>query len=128
MVRGLLLRNALLPSRALVDAGLAAPAPLAFNLSSSSNASLVLDSCTVATTCSNLAQFAAWVSVQQLQPFVGATLVSGGRGPGRGLCSVGATWAWGGGVVCVLWEQRGLVRGSWFVFCGCPKGTVPSNK
>ena len=71
LVRGLLLRNALLPSKQLVDSGLAAPAPLAFNLSSSGNsssssssagASLVLDSCTVITSCDNLAQFALWVS------------------------------------------------------------------
>ena len=63
----------MLPSRQLVDSGLAAPAPLAFNLSSSSNSGgsaagmLVLDSCTVvATSCSNLNQFAAWVGEQQL--------------------------------------------------------------
>ena len=77
VVQGLQLLNVVLPSRALVDSGLAAPAPLAFNLSSSDNASLVLDSCTVTATCSNLAHFAAWVSTQQLQPFVNATLVRG---------------------------------------------------
>ena len=62
LVRGLLLRNAVLPSRQLVDSGLAAPAPLAFNLSSSSNASLVLDSCTISTSCDNLAQFGSWLA------------------------------------------------------------------
>ena len=74
LVRGLLLRNAVLPSRQLVDSGLAAPAPLAFNLSSSSNASLVLDSCTISTSCDNLAQFAAWLSGQ---PTVNETQVGG---------------------------------------------------
>ena len=54
----------MLPSRQLVDSGLAAPAPLAFNLSSI-NASLLLDGCTLTTSCDNLAQFAAWVTVQQ---------------------------------------------------------------
>ena len=66
LVEGLLLRNAVLPSRQLVDSGLAAPAPLAFNLSS--NTSLLLQSCTVSTTCDNLAQFAAWVGGQAQQP------------------------------------------------------------
>ena len=73
-VQGLLLRNALLPSKQLVDSGRAAPAPLAFNLSSSSSSSsssnfsnvgavcLVLLDCTVSTSCDNLAQFAAWVN------------------------------------------------------------------
>ena len=86
MVRGLRLHNAVLPSRQLVDSGLAATAPLAFNLSSSGsgssssglNASLVLDSCTVSTSCGNLAQFAAWLSEQQAQPSsVKASLVGG---------------------------------------------------
>ena len=76
MVRGLLLRNAVLPSRQLVDSGLASPAPLAFNLSSG-NTSLVLDSCTVSTSCDNLAQFAAWLSRQQQRPSVKATQVRG---------------------------------------------------
>ena len=73
-MRGLLLRHAVLPSRQLVESGLAAPAPLAFNLSgsssgsSSNNASLVLDSCTVSTSCGNLAQFVAWLGKQQV-PF-----------------------------------------------------------
>ena len=67
LIRGLLLRNALLPDGHLVDSGQAAPAPLAFNLSSS-NASLVLDGCTIVTTsCDNLAQFAVWISEQQQQ-------------------------------------------------------------
>ena len=82
MVRGLRLHNAVLPSRQLVDSGLAATAPLAFNLSSSGsgssssglNASLVLDSCTVSTSCGNLAQFAAWLSGQ---PTVNETQVGG---------------------------------------------------
>ena len=84
LVQGLLLRNAVLPSRQLVDSGLATPAPLAFNLSSGSsggsNASLVLDSCTVTTSCANLAQFAAWASGQQKlkQPYVKATGVGKG--------------------------------------------------
>ena len=69
LLRGLLLQNALLPSGQLVNSGLAAPAPLAFNLSSGS---LVLDSCTVSTSCSNLAQFASWVSGQ---PSVNASQV-----------------------------------------------------
>ena len=74
LVQGLLLRNAVLPSGQLVDSGLAAPAPLAFNLSlagsssSNSSASLVLDSCTVSTSCGNLAQFVAWLGKQQV-PF-----------------------------------------------------------
>ena len=68
LVRGLLLRNTVLPSRHLVDSGLVAPAPLAFNLSSL-NASLVLDSCTLSTTCANLAQFVEWVSGQELQVY-----------------------------------------------------------
>ena len=82
-MRGLLLRHAVVPSRQLVDSGLAAPAPLAFNLggsnsgSSSNNASLVLDSCTVSTSCDNLAQFAAWLSRQQQRPSVKATQVRG---------------------------------------------------
>ena len=71
LVRGLLLRNSVLPSRQLVDSGLATPAPLAFNLSSNA-ASLVLDSCTLSTSCDNLAQFAAWLSEQ---PYVNATQV-----------------------------------------------------
>ena len=64
VIRQLLLRNAVLPSKQLVERGLAAPAPLAFNLSSGSSSagSLVLDSCTVSTSCDNLAQFAQWVS------------------------------------------------------------------
>ena len=74
LVSGLLLRNAVLPSKQLVDSGLAAPAPLAFNLSSSGNASLLLQGCTVSTSCDNLAQFAAWVAGGQpqllLQPYV----------------------------------------------------------
>ena len=72
LIQGLLLRNAVLPSRQLVDSGRAAPAPLAFNLSSgnsgnsssSSNlapATLFLDGCTVSSSCSNLAQFASWL-------------------------------------------------------------------
>ena len=73
-VQGLLLRNALLPSKQLVDSGRAAPAPLAFNLSSSSSSnfsnvgavSLVLLDCTVSTSCGNLAQFAAWVGALPL--------------------------------------------------------------
>ena len=82
-MRGLLLRHAVLPSRQLVDSGLAAPAPLAFNLggsnsgSSSNNASLVLDSCTVSTSCDNLAQFAAWLHREQQQPYLNVTQVSG---------------------------------------------------
>ena len=61
-IRGLLLRNAVLPSAHLVDSGLAAPAPLAFNLSSGNTTTLVLDSCTViSSSCSNLAQFARWL-------------------------------------------------------------------
>ena len=70
LVRGLLLRNAMLPSKQLVDSGLAAPAPLAFNLSTSSsgsggsigNTSLVLDNCTLSTSCDNLAQFGSWLA------------------------------------------------------------------
>ena len=69
LIRGLLLRNAVLPSGQLVVSGLALPVPLAFNLSSSnssaagSNASLVLDGCTItATSCANLAQFASWLA------------------------------------------------------------------
>ena len=64
LVRGLVLRNAVLPSAELIDSGLALPAPLAFNLSGSgsSNTSLVLDDCTVVTSCANLAQFAVWVN------------------------------------------------------------------
>ena len=100
-MRGLLLRHAVLPSRQLVESGLAAPAPLAFNLSSSSsgsgsslafnlsgsssgssssstNTSLLLDSCTVSTSCDNLAQFAAWLSGQQLRPSVQAKMQVGG--------------------------------------------------
>ena len=58
-----------------MDSGLAPPAPLAFNLSTGSSSAgggsaagmLVLDNCTVvATSCSNLNQFAAWVGEQQL--------------------------------------------------------------
>ena len=58
-----------------MDLGLAAPAPLAFNLSSSNSSDsggsaaglLVLDNCTVvAASCSNLKQFAAWVGEKQL--------------------------------------------------------------
>ena len=95
-VQGLLLLNAVLPSVQLLDSGLATAAPLAFNLSrgsSSSNSSnsddpdLVLDSCTVSTSCDNLAQFAAWLHrQQQQQPYLNITKVSGvwvcgGRSP-----------------------------------------------
>ena len=65
LVRGLLLRNAVLPSKQLVDGGVALPVPLAFNLSSGGNSSsgqLVLDGCTITTSCANLAQFAPWVT------------------------------------------------------------------
>ena len=83
-LQDLLLRNAVMPSKLGVDSGLVAPAPLAFNLSSSSGGSsgssggntggsLVLDSCTVSTSCSNLDQFAAWMGGQLLQPSVNAT-------------------------------------------------------
>ena len=81
-LQGLLLRNAVLPSKQVVDRGLAAPAPLAFNLSGSSsstttttnlNASLVLEGCTVSTSCSNLDQFATWVTGQLLQPSMNIT-------------------------------------------------------
>ena len=61
LITGLLLRNAVLPSAELVESGLALPAPLAFNLSGSTS-SLVLQNCTVATSCANLAQFASWVT------------------------------------------------------------------
>ena len=96
LVQGLLLLNAVLPSVQLLDSGLATAAPLAFNLSrgsSSSNSSnsddpdLVLDSCTVSTSCDNLAQFAAWLHrQQQQQPYLNITKVSGvwvcgGRSP-----------------------------------------------
>ena len=87
-VQGLLLLNAVLPSAQLHDSGLATAAPLAFNLSrgssgSSSNSSdpvIVLDSCTVSTSCDNLAQFAAWLHRQQQQqqlPYLNITQVSG---------------------------------------------------
>ena len=84
LIRGLLLRNAVLPSGPLVVSGLAAPAPLAFNLSGSSSSKiynssswsgsssgspgggLSLDSCTVTASCANLAQFALWLA--QLTP------------------------------------------------------------
>ena len=65
VLRGLLLRNAVLPSMQLVVSGLAVPAPLAFNLSSSGSsgaAHLVLDSCTVMTSCANFDQFAEWAA------------------------------------------------------------------
>ena len=81
-LQGLLLRNAVLPSKQVVASGLAAPAPLAFNLSGSSSGSiggsLVLEGCTVSTSCSNLDQFAAWVGGQLLQPSVNATQVQVG--------------------------------------------------
>ena len=83
----------MLPSAQLLDSGLATAAPLAFNLSrgssglsinsnSSSNCSdpdLVLDSCTVSTSCDNLAQFAAWLyrQQQQQQAYLNVTQVSG---------------------------------------------------
>ena len=76
LLRGLLLRNAVLPSMQLVNGGLAAPAPLAFNLSVS-NSSLVLDGCTVHTSCDNLAQLAPWFSEQRSQTFGSATEVGG---------------------------------------------------
>ena len=79
-VQGLLLLNAVLPSAQLLDSGLATAALLAFNLSrgssgssNSSNSSgpvLVLDGCTVSTSCDNLAQFAAWLHREQQQPHV----------------------------------------------------------
>ena len=56
----------MLPGKQAVDFGLAAPAPLAFNLSG--GGSVVLEACTVTTSCSNLAQFASWVGGQLLQP------------------------------------------------------------
>ena len=63
LVEGLLLRNSVLPSWQQVNSGIALPAPLAFNLSSS-NTSLLLLNCTVSTSCDNLAQFAVWVRQQ----------------------------------------------------------------
>ena len=85
LVQGLLLLNAVLPSAQLLDSGLASAAPLAFNLSrgssgssnSSSDPVLVLDSCTVSTSCDNLAQFAAWLHREQQQPYLNVTQVSG---------------------------------------------------
>ena len=68
LIQGLLLRNAVLPSRQLVDSGRAAPAPLAFNLNSGNSgnssipATLFLDGCTISTSCNNLAQFASWLA------------------------------------------------------------------
>ena len=59
-----------------MDSGLAALAPLAFNLSGSS-ASLVLDGCTMQTSCDNLAQLALWFSEQRSQTFGNATEVGG---------------------------------------------------
>ena len=50
----------MLPSAELVESGLALPAPLAFNLSG--NSSLVLENCTATTSCTNLAQFARWLT------------------------------------------------------------------
>ena len=59
-----------------MDSGLVVPAPLAFNVSSASNSSdptapaLLLDSCTLSTSCDNLAQFTAWLgglSADQVQ-------------------------------------------------------------
>ena len=60
-VKGLVLNHAVLPSQQLVASGLAAPAPLAFNLSVSGNSSLLLDGVTVVTGCSNLDQYRLWV-------------------------------------------------------------------
>ena len=73
LVRGLLLRNAVLPSWQLVNSGLALPVPLAFNVSSSNTSLLLLD-CTLSTSCDNLAQFATWVG---RQPSVNAIQVWG---------------------------------------------------
>ena len=87
-IRGLLLRNAVLPSAHLVDSGLAAPAPLAFNLSSGNTTTLVLDSCTlVSSSCANLDQFVWWLDgltptqadVQVLQVCVTAVKYNGVR-------------------------------------------------
>ena len=80
----------MLPSQQLVDSGLAAPAPLAFNLSASGNSSLLLDGCTVVTSCSNLDQYRHWVGslaasgTADVQ--VGGQAAGDGRyiGPGRG--------------------------------------------
>ena len=63
-MQGLTLTHAVLPSAQLVTSGLAAPAPLAFNLSGISSgisSSLLLDGCTIVSGCSNLAQFSLWL-------------------------------------------------------------------
>ena len=72
-----MLLHTLMPNKWLLDAGIASPAPLAFNLSAGSainlsagsafnlsagSALLELDGCTVTVTCGNLNLFAAWVT------------------------------------------------------------------
>ena len=84
----------MLPSKQVVDSGLAGPAPLAFNLSISSSgsiggSSLVLEGCTVRTSCSNLDQFAAWVGGQLLQPSVNASQMQVGAPINGCHCAVG---------------------------------------
>ena len=85
-IQGLLLVNAVLPSRQLITNGLAPPSPLAFNISNSSS-SLALQNCTISTSCKNLAQFLPWaISLPaeagvQLAQVRGEAGWRGGQGP-----------------------------------------------
>ena len=121
-VQGLLLRNALLPSKQLLDSGRAAPAPLAFNFSSSSSSSnfsnagavsLVLLDCTVSTSCGNLAQFAAWVSELPLgSADVQVGLSVDGHGPASWGFWILRSWILDPKGTCGSWILRSQ-RGSW---------------
>ena len=110
----MLLRNAVLPDKRLVDSNLAAPAPLAFNLSSG-NANLVLDGCTVATSCDNLAQFAAWVGGQHAGSMAQVRGGARGRSLWLAVCLPHAVWVgrgrWGRGAHSGLGEVGPIVDG-----------------
>ena len=77
------MRQAVLPSLHLVQSGLALPAPLAFNLSlaAGNQSQLVLDSCTVDTSCDNLLQFQQWWQGDPGNPLDGPVQQVGSRGP-----------------------------------------------
>ena len=84
-VQGLVLNHAVLPSLQLVASGRAAPAPLAFNLSVSGNSSLLLDGCTVVTSCSNLDQYRRWAGSLPSVDMAGVQVGGqAGQGGGRG--------------------------------------------
>ena len=87
----------MLPSQQLVDSGLAAPAPLAFNLSASGNSSLLLDGCTVVTSCSNLDQYRHWVGSLAASGTTDVQVAGFGQGGGPGYGYGGQQEALGGG-------------------------------